>query len=76
MLKSSLYDQSYTFILVDGTVTVANTTVADTDASNTNKKALFKNCAPFTNCISEINNIQVGKAKDLNIVIPLHNLTA
>ena len=25
-------------------------------ANNTNKKVIFKNCAPFTNCISEIYN--------------------
>ena len=72
--KSNLYDYSYAQILVDGTVTVANTTVAGADATNTNKKAFFKNRAPFTNCISEINNSQVDKAKDLHIVIPLHNL--
>ena len=24
--------------------------------NNTNKKVIFKNCAPFTNCISEMNN--------------------
>ena len=35
------------------------TTAADADANNTNKKVIFKNCAPFTNCISEINNTQV-----------------
>ena len=31
----------------------------------------FKNCVPFTNCISEINNTQVGNAKDRNIVMPM-----
>ena len=44
------------------------------DASNTNKKVIFKNCAPFTICISEINNTQVGNAKDLDIVMPMYNL--
>ena len=39
--------------------------VADADANNTNKKALFKICALFTNCISEINNTQVDNAKTL-----------
>ena len=35
----------------------------------------FKNRAPFTNCISEINNTQVGNAKDSDIVMPmLYNL--
>ena len=38
------------------------------------KKVIFKNCAPFTNCISEISNIQVDNAKDLDIVMPIYNL--
>ena len=35
---------------------------------------IFKSCAPFTNCISEINNIQVDNAKDIDIVMPMHSL--
>ena len=35
---------------------------------------MLKNCAPFTNCISEINNTQIDNAKDINIVIPMYNL--
>ena len=38
------------------------------------KKVIFKDCAPFTNCISEINNTQVDNAKDLDIVMPMYNL--
>ena len=34
----------------------------------------FKNCAPFTNCISEINITQVDNAKDIDIVMPMYNL--
>ena len=50
------------------------TAAADADANNTNKKVIFKDCAPFTNCISEINNTQVDNAKDLDIVMPMYNL--
>ena len=57
-----------------GTISVNNTAAADADANDTNKKAIFKNCAPFANCVSEINNTQVDKAKDLDIVMPVHNL--
>ena len=74
MLKSSLCDYSDAYILVKGTVTVNNTAVADADANNTNKKVIFKNCALFTNCITEINNTQVGNAKDIDIVMPMYNL--
>ena len=62
ILKSSLCDYSDTYILVKGTITVDNTAAADVDANDTNKKVIFKNCAPFTNCISEINNTQVDNA--------------
>ena len=34
----------------------------------------FKNCAPFTNCISEINNTQIDNVKDIDIVMPMFNL--
>ena len=74
MLKSSLCDYSDAYILVKGTFTV-NSTAAQCDAANnTNKKVIFKNCAPFTNCISEINNMQIDNAKDIDIVMPIYNL--
>ena len=74
MLKSSLCDYSDAYILVKGTVTVNNTAAAGAAANNTNKKVIFKNCAPFTNCISEINNTQIDNAKDIDIVMPMYNL--
>ena len=73
MLKSSLCDYSDAYILVKGTITVNDTTAADANANNTNKKVIFKNFAPFTNCISEINNTQVDNAKDIDIVMPIYN---
>ena len=76
MLKSSLCDYSDAYILVKGTtgITVNNTAAADADANNTNKKVIFKNCAPFTNCISQINNTQVDNAKDLDIVMSMYQI--
>ena len=74
MLKSSLCDYSDAYILVKGTITVNNTAVAGAAANNTNKKVIFKNCAPFTNCISEINNTQIDNAKDTDIVMRMYNL--
>ena len=41
---------------------------------NNNIQVLFKNCAPFTDCISEVNNTQIDKAKDIDVVIPIYNL--
>ena len=74
MLKSSLCDYSDAYILVKGTITVNNTPAADAAANNIDKKVIFKNCAPFTNCISEINNTQVDNAKDIDIVMSMYNL--
>ena len=37
------------------------------------KKVIFNNCAQFTNWISEINNIQVDYANDIDIVMPMYN---
>ena len=74
MLKSSLCDYSDAYIIVKGTITVNNTAAADAEVNNTNKKIIFKNCAPFTDCISEINNIQVDNVKDIDIVMPMYNL--
>ena len=38
------------------------------------KKVIFKNCAPFTNCISKINNTQIDNAEYIDIVMPMYNL--
>ena len=72
MLKSSLCDYSDAYIIVKGTITVNNT--AGAAANNTNKKVIFKSCAPFTYYISDINNTQVNNAKDIDIVMPIYNL--
>ena len=75
MLKSSLCDYSDAYILVKGTISVNNTAAAGAAVNNNNnKKVIFKNCAPFTNCISEINNMQIDNAKDIDIVMPMYNL--
>ena len=75
MLKSSLCDYSNAYILVKGTVSVNNTAAQGAAANNNNnKKVIFKNCAPFTNCMSEINNTQIDNAKDIDILMPMYNL--
>ena len=45
MLRTSLSDYSDVYILVKGTIIVANTAAADADTNNTNKTVIFKNCA-------------------------------
>ena len=52
-----------------------NNTAADgAAANNTNKKVIFKNCTPFTSCISKINNTQIDNAEYIDIVMPIYNL--
>ena len=74
MLKSSLCDYSDAYIFVKVTITIPNTAAAGANANNANKKVIFKNFAPFINCISEINNTKLDIAKDIDIVIPMYNL--
>ena len=38
------------------------------------KKVIFKNYAAFTNCISRINNTQVNRAQNIDVVMPMYNL--
>ena len=74
MLRSSLCDYGDAYILVKGNITVNNNAGAGAAANNTNKKVIFKNCAPFTNCISKINNTQIDNAEYIDIVMPMYNL--
>ena len=74
MLRSSLCDYSDAYILVKGNITVNNTADYGNAANNTNKKVIFKNCAPFTSCISKINNTQTDNVEYIDIVMRMYNL--
>ena len=76
MLKSSLCDYSDGYILVKGKITItgARDDAAARQADERDKGVAFKNCAPFTNCISEINNTQIDNCKDVDIIMPMYNL--
>ena len=73
IVRSSLCDYSYAYILVKGNISVSNTgTLAAT--TNRNKKVIFKNCVPFTDCINRTNSTQIDHAEFIDIVMPLYNL--
>ena len=74
MLRSSLCDYSDAYILVKGNIAVNNTAAAGAAANNTNEKVIFKNCAPFSNCISKINNTDIYNAEYIDIVMSMYNL--
>ena len=71
MQKSSLCDCSDSYILVSGSI--AQTPLA-AGKDNNNIQVVFKNCAPFTDCISKINKTQINNAEDTDVVMPMHNL--
>ena len=50
MLKPNLCDYIDADTLVKRTITVNNTGTT-TEPNNSNKYVIFKNCAPYTNCI-------------------------
>ena len=66
VIKPNLCDYSDAYILVTGDMKVADV------AANTN--VAFKNCAPFTRCVTHINDEHVETAENLNIIMPMYNL--
>ena len=76
MLRSNLCDYADSYILVKGTITItgAEDDAAARRADERNKGVTFKNCAPFTKCISGTNNTDIDNAHDIDIVMPVYNL--
>ena len=70
MLESRLCDYNDAYILVNGKITItgAGDDATDRQTDKRDKGVAFKNCAPFTNCISEMNNTQIDNCKDIDIV--------
>ena len=73
VLRSDLWDFSDAYIVVKGDITL--TKDANIDFIDVKNRSLaFKNNAPYTNCISKINNVLVGNAEDLDVAMPIYNL--
>ena len=70
MLRSDLCDFSDAYIVVKGDITVEG----NNNANKRNKNLVFKNNAPFINCITKINGIKIDNAEDLDVVMPMYNL--
>ena len=66
VIKSNLCDYWDAYILVSGNITVMG--------GDANTKVAFKNCAPFTKCITHINNEHVDDAENLDIIMPMYIL--
>ena len=65
-LESSLCAYSDAYALVTGNITVID--------SNANTKVAFKNCAPFRECSTDINENVIDEAEHINIAMPMYNL--
>ena len=76
MLRSNLCDSADAYILVNGRITItgAGNDAAARQADERDKGVTFKNCAPFTKCISRINNKDIDTAQDIDIIMPMYNL--
>ena len=89
MLRCHLCDYADAYILVKGAIAITGNAgpernpdaprtaaqlLAARQADEQNKGVIFKNCAPFTKCISRINNEDTDNAQDIDIVMPIYNL--
>ena len=85
MLRSNLCDYADSYILAKGTITItgnAGPAAGRTEAQllvarqqdERDKEVTFKNCAPFTKCISRINITDIDNAHDVDIVMPMYNV--
>ena len=76
MLKFSLCNYSDAYVLVKGTITIigAGADAEAKQADESHKGVTFKNCAPFVNCKTEINNTEIDNAKNIDIVMTMYNL--
>ena len=62
-LESSLCDYSDAYILVTGNIAAT--------PNNAATQVVFKNCAPFEKCRTEINETFVDEADFINITMPM-----
>ena len=65
-IESSLCDYSDAYILVTGNITAT--------PNNAATQVVFKNCAPFEKCRTEINETFIDEAMHINITMPMCNL--
>ena len=72
----SLCDCADSYVFVKGTITITGEgdNAAAERADERDKGVTFKNCAPFSKCISRINNTDIDKALDIDIVMSMYNL--
>ena len=65
-IESSLCDYSDAYILVTGNIAAT--------PNNAATQVVFKNCAPFEKCRTEINETFIDEADFINIAMPMYHL--
>ena len=66
VIKPNLCDYSDAYVLVTGNITVTG--------GDANIRVALKNCAPFTKCITHINDEHADNPDNLDIIMPMYNL--
>ena len=72
LLRSSLCNYNDTYILVKVAISIKAQVWGN--LNNGDKEVVFKNCAPFADCISEINNTWIDNAQDIDVVMAKYKL--
>ena len=75
LIRSNLCNYSYAYRHVKGYVAVPKTAASSSPVNNGNRKVIFKNCIALTSCISQIIDTQEDDSKDIDILLPMYNLT-
>ena len=65
LLKSNLCDYNDAYIVVKGDITIR---------AAPQTQVTFKNYAPFTKCITNIDETTINDAENLDLVMPIYNL--
>ena len=66
VLKSTLCDQNDVHVLLIGDITITGDNRAE---------VAFRNCASFIRCIAKIDATTIDDAEDLDLVMPIYNLS-
>ena len=66
VIKSNYCDYSDAYIFLTGNIIATG--------RNANTNVAFKNCAPFTRCLTHVNDEHVKTAENLDIIMPMYNL--
>ena len=78
-VKGNIFVTKKTFTAndIDAPNNTAGNATATNNANNNafgEKELVFKNNAPFINCVSKINGVKIDNAEDLDVVMPIYNL--